>query len=104
MEICLTDLKLARKMKVKQAQVERPAQADLTDTGNISPTRTQGTGPSPSVKEKVKPASGLLNNCQQIAGFIGINLQGDSPSLKLRATIIDYFLSDMLEAARSQHW
>ena len=100
----MTDLKFARKMKVKQAQVERPAQADLTDTGNISPTRTQGTGPSPSVKEKVKPAS-RINNFQQIAGFIGgNNLQGDSPSLKLGATIIDYFLSDMLEAARSQHW
>ena len=88
----MTDLKFARKMKVKQAQVERPAQADLTDTGNISPTRTQGTGPSPSVKEKVKPASGLINNFQQITGFIGNNLQGDSPSLKLRATIIDCFL------------
>ena len=99
MEICLTDLKFARKMKVKQAQVERPAQADLTDTGNISPTRTQGTGPSPSVKEKVKPAS-RINNSQQIAN----NLQGDSPSLKTKSTIIDYFLSDMLEAARSQHW
>ena len=54
-----TDLKLARKMKVKQKQVETPAQADLTDTGKISPTRTQGTGPRPSVKEKVKPASCL---------------------------------------------
>ena len=51
-----SDLKFARKMKVKQAQVERPAQADLTETGKISPTRTQGTGPRPSVKEKVKPA------------------------------------------------
>ena len=99
----MTDLKFARKMKVKQAQVERPAQADLTDTGNISPTRTQGTGPSPSVKEKVKPAS-RINNSQQIVGFIEKNFQGDSPSFKIVASIIDYFLSDMLEAARSQHW
>ena len=53
----LTDLKFARKMKVKQQQVDTPAQADLTDTGKISPTRTQGTGPRPSVKEKVKPDS-----------------------------------------------
>ena len=49
------DLKLARKMKVKQKQVERPAQKDLTETGKISPMRTQGTGPRPRVKEKVKP-------------------------------------------------
>ena len=42
---------------MKQQQVESPAQADLTETGKISPTRTQGTGPRPSVKEKVKPDS-----------------------------------------------
>ena len=64
-----TDLKLARKMKVKQAQVERPAQADLTETGKISPTRTQGTGPRPRVKEKVKPASQWINNILQVFSY-----------------------------------
>ena len=66
-----TDLKFARKMKVKQKQVETPAQADLTETGKISPTRTQGTGPRPSVKEKVKPTSCFINNVQQSLGFRG---------------------------------
>ena len=52
----------AEAIAMKQKHVARPAQTDRTSAGKTSPRSTQGTGPRPTVKQKVKSRRQMRGN------------------------------------------